>query len=218
MLSSVYSTPEISMLAERSPSHSYSGRQAPQLSRIQAVAFQRFPGLDVSLSRAPLHPRTLAPISDFSQVCPSKEENAAVAVRRGRGRPRRPCHSFSPSVQPQPPLTAHRSRRKAQFSLSPTPINHISATTVLAVTPSPSSSLQSCCFFNREKGEHPSHASQSRESEIASSSFSPVSGPEGNSLHCLVKLAERSPSHFYSGRQAPQLSRAVAFQRVPNDH
>ncbi|MED6139888.1 hypothetical protein PIB30_088159 [Stylosanthes scabra] len=44
----------------------------------------------------------------------------------------------------------------------------------------------------REKGEHPSHASQSREPEIASSSFSPVSGPEGNSLHCLVKkcLAE----------------------------
>ncbi|MED6217154.1 hypothetical protein PIB30_015052 [Stylosanthes scabra] len=34
--------------------------------------------------------------------------------------------------------TAHRSRRKAQFSPSLTPINHLSATIVLAVTPSSS--------------------------------------------------------------------------------
>ncbi|MED6211896.1 hypothetical protein PIB30_077982 [Stylosanthes scabra] len=46
------------------------------------------------------------------------------------------------------------------------------------------------------EGEHPSHASQSRESEIASSSFSPVPGPEGNSLHCLVKIYDSPESEL----------------------
>ncbi|MED6135244.1 hypothetical protein PIB30_044533 [Stylosanthes scabra] len=135
-------------------------------------------GLDLGVSRAPLHPRTLAPISDFSQVCPRKEENAAVAVavRRDRGRPRRPCHSFSPSVQPQPPLKAQGAVLVESHADQP-PLSHRS---------SRRHSFAVCSPLQRE-GEHPSHAYQSQESEIASSSFSPVSGLEGNSLHCLVK-------------------------------
>ncbi|KAL1337427.1 hypothetical protein HN51_032095 [Arachis hypogaea] len=46
------------------------------------------------------------------------------------------------------------------------------------------------------EGEQPSLASQSRESEIASSSFSPAPVPEGNSLHCLVKVYDSPESEL----------------------
>ncbi|MED6218031.1 hypothetical protein PIB30_023271 [Stylosanthes scabra] len=126
------------------------------------------------------------------KICPSKEENAAVAVRRGRGRPRRPCHSFSPSVQPQPPLTAQGARRSSRrYSFAVIVVTETRRVRKTKKRTEPESLHQRTGSGtqpqDREKGEHPSRASQSRESEIASSSFSPVSGPEGNSLHCLVK-------------------------------
>ncbi|MED6136109.1 hypothetical protein PIB30_052968 [Stylosanthes scabra] len=88
----------------------------------------------------------------------------------------------------QPPLSHHSSRRPSFVVIVVTETRRVRKTKKRSEPESlhqrQGSGTQPQA---RETGEHPSHASQSRESEIASSSFSPVSGPEGNSLHCLVK-------------------------------